>query len=65
MKNVLSSVVSIPFNNIKVSVGMVENAEWSGCANQFLLVETVKWPNVFVPDSICCSIQFVLPIHYH
>ena len=45
--------------------GMVENAERCGCADQFLLVETVTWPIVFVLDSICCSIQFVLPIHYH
>ena len=46
-------------------IGMVQNAERSGCADQFLLVETVTWPIVFVPDSICSSIQFVLPIHYH
>ena len=25
-------------------IGMVENAERSGCADQFLLVETVTWP---------------------
>ena len=24
-----------------------------------------KMSVVFVPDSICCSIQFLLPIHYH
>ena len=55
-----------PFPKYSLSkLGTVENAKRSGCADQFLLVETVTWSIVFVSDSIWCSIQFVLPIHYH